>query len=32
MLRYDEIVMKIYGNSTKKRKFSGNFGLTITKI
>ncbi len=32
MLRCDEILMKICGNSTKKRIFSGNFGYTVTKI
>ncbi len=32
MLRCDEISMEICGNSTKKRKFSGHFKKTITKI
>ncbi len=32
MLRCDEILKEICGNSTKKRKFSKNFRQTITKI
>ncbi len=32
MFMRDYILMKICGNSRKKRKFSGNFGKTITKI
>ncbi len=32
MLRYDEILKEIRGNSTKKRKFSKTFGWTTTKI
>ncbi len=32
MSRCDEILMEICGNSTKKKKFSGNFGWIITKF
>ncbi len=32
MLRCDEIVMEIWVKSTKRRKPSGNFGLTMRKL
>ncbi len=32
MSRCDEVLMWICGNFTRKMKFSGNFGRTMTKI